>query len=81
MGLEDGRGDNRGSVFYSLPALGNGGSFAHQTSSLHAERGGDLDVNEFISVLDTSFGDSHVHSRAVFGVDGRMVHEDFDVCT
>ena len=79
--LEDGRGDNRGSVFSSLLALGNGGSFAHQTSSLHAERGGDLDVNELISVLGAWFGDSHVHSRAVFGVNGRVVHKDFDVCT
>ena len=71
--LEDGRGDNRGSVFRPLLALCDGGGFAHQPSSLHAERGGDLDVNELVSVLDTSFGDSHVHSRAVFGVNGRVV--------
>ena len=37
--------------------------------------------SELISVLDTWFGDSHIHSRAVFGVDGRVVHKDFDVCT
>ena len=65
----------------SLLALGDGGCFAHKTSSLHTERGGNLDVDELISVLDTWFGDSHVHSRAVFGVNGRVVHKDFDVCT
>ena len=27
------------------------------------------------------FEHSHVHSRAVFGVNGRVVHKDFDVCT
>ena len=74
-------GDDRGSVFCSLLALGDGGSFAHKTSCLHAERGGNLNVNELIGVLGTSFGDSHVHSRAVFGVDGRVVHKDIDVCT
>ena len=74
MRLEDGRGNNCGSVFCSFLALSDSGGFAHQTSDLHAERGGDLDVNELIGVLDTSFGDSHVHSRAVFGVDGRVVH-------
>ena len=81
VGLEDGRGDDSGSVFCSLLALGDGGCFAHKTSSLHAERGGNLNVNELIGVLGTSFGDSHVHSRAVFGVDGRVVHKDFVVCT
>ena len=40
-----------------------------------------MDVDELVSVLDAWFGDSHVHSRAVFGVDGRAVHEDIDVCT
>ena len=54
---------------------------ARQTSGLHTERGGNLNVDELVGVLDTWFGDSHVHSRAVFGVDGRVVHEDFDVCT
>ena len=39
-----------------------------------------MNVNELVGVLDTWFGDSHVHSRAVFGVNGRVVHEDFDVC-
>ena len=81
VGLEDGQGDDSGSVFCSLLALGDGGSFAHQTSGLHAEQGGNLDVNELVGVLDTWFGDSHVQSRAVFGVDGRVVREDFDVCT
>ena len=50
-------------------------------SSLHTERGGNLDVNEFVGVFDTSFGDSHVHFCAVSGLDGRVVHKDFDVCT
>ena len=40
-----------------------------------------MNVTELVGVLGTSFGDSHVHSRAVFGVDGRVVHKDFDVCT
>ena len=40
-----------------------------------------MNVNELISVLDAWFGDSHVHSRAVLWVDGRVVHKDFDVCT
>ena len=79
--LEDGRIDNCGSVFRPFLALSDGGGFAHQTSGLHAERGGNLNVNELVGVLDTWFGDSHVHSRAVFGVNGRVVHEDFDVCT
>ena len=74
-------GDDCGSAFRPFLALGDGGGFAHKTSSLHAERGGNLDVDELISVLDTWFGESHVHSRAVFGVDGRVVHKDFDVCT
>ena len=79
--LKDSRGDESGSVFCSLLALGDGSCFAHKTSSLHTERGGNLDVDELISVLDTWFGDSHVHSRAAFGVTGRVVHKDFDVCT
>ena len=81
VGLKDSQGDDSGSVFCSLLALGDGGSFAYKTSSLHTERGGNLNVNELIGVLGTSFGDSHVHSRAVFGVNGRVVHKDFDVCT
>ena len=81
MGLKDSRGDDSGSVFCSLLALGDGGCFAHKTSSLHTERRGNLDVDELISVLGTSFGDSHVHSCAVFRVNGGVVHEDFDVCT
>ena len=81
MGLKDGRGDDRGSVFCSLLALGDGGCFAHKTSCLHAERGGNLNVNELVGVLDAWFGDSHVHSRAVFEVNGRVFHEDFNVCT
>ena len=81
VGLEDSRGDDSGSVFCSLLTLGDGGCFAHKTSSLHTERGGNLDVDELISVLGTWFGDSHVHSRPVFGVIGRVAHKDFDVCT
>ena len=71
--LEDGRADDCGSVCCSFLALGDGGGFAHQTGGLHTERGGNLNVNELVSVLDTWFGDSHVHSRAVFGVNGRVV--------
>ena len=74
-------GDDCGSVFRPLLALGDGGGFAHQPSGLHTERGGNLNVDELVGVLDTWFGDSHVHSRAVFGVNGRVVHEDFDICT
>ena len=70
-----------GAVFCPFLALGGRGSFAHQASGLHAEWGSDLDVIELVGVLDSCFGDSHVHSRAVFGVNGRVVHEDFDVCT
>ena len=77
--LEDGRGDDCGSVFRPLLALCDGGGFAHHTSGLNTERGGNLDVNELVGYLDTWFGDSHVHYRAVFGVNGRVVHED--VCT
>ena len=71
--LEDGWGDNCGSVFRPLLALSDGGGFANQTSGFHAERGGNLNVNELVGVLDTCSGDSHVHSRAVFGVNGRVV--------
>ena len=79
--LEDGRGDDCGPVFCSLLAVCDGGGFTHHTSGLNTERGGNLDVNELVGVLDTWSGDSHVHSRPVFGVNGRVVHEDFDVCT
>ena len=75
--FKDGRGDDCGSVFRKILALGDGGGFAHQTSGLHTERGGNLNVDELVGVL----GILHVHYRAVFGVDGRVVHEDFDVCT
>ena len=81
VSFENGRGDDGGSAFRALLALGDGGRFAHQTSGLHTERGGNLNVDELIGVLDTSFGDSHVHSRSVFGVDGRVVHKDFVICT
>ena len=70
-----------GLYFVPFLALSDGGCFAHKTSCLHAERASNLNVNELVGVLGTSFGDSHVHSRAVFRVDGRVVHEDFDVCT
>ena len=40
-----------------------------------------LNVDELIGVLNAWFGDSHVHSRAVFGVHGRVVLVDFDLCT
>ena len=45
--LEGGRGDNCGSVFRPFLALSDGGGFAHQTSGLHAERGGNLNVRRF----------------------------------
>ena len=41
----------------------------------------DLRTTPGLETRDTWFGDSHVHSRAVFGINGRMVHWDFDVCT
>ena len=55
MCLENGGGDDCGSVFRPLLALSDGGGFAHLSGSLHAERGGNLNVNELVSVLGNQF--------------------------
>ena len=49
--------------------------------AVSTERGSNLNVDELVGVLEAWFGDSNVRSRAVFGVNGRVVHEDLDVCT
>ena len=46
VSFENGRGDDGRPVFRALLALGNGGSFAHQTCGLNTKRGGDLNVNQ-----------------------------------
>ena len=81
MGFNDCWGEHSRAVFRAFLALSDGSGFAHYSSSFNAKRSGDLHVDELVGILNARFGDAHVHSRTVFGIYGRAVHKDIDVCT
>ena len=51
-------GDDCGSVFRALLAFSDGGGFAHQTSGLHTERRGNLNVDEILTSILAPFSGS-----------------------